>query len=117
MAECAFCKADTELYVNGVPVCLACEQKREAKSKSSDVRAALVSNIVEATARVSAANEAFNKVIGHVPAGLPHPDGAQRIQNASRELDAARKEMMTAHKRLNKFIEHGIVPEDLKRSG
>jgi hypothetical protein len=24
---------------------------------------------------------------------------------------------MTAHKRLNEFIEHGIVPEDLKRSG
>jgi hypothetical protein len=93
MAECAFCKAETELYENGVPVCLPCEQKREAKSKPSDVRLVLVSNIVEATARVSAANEEFNKVLGQVPAGLPHPDGAQRIHNASRELDAARKEM------------------------
>jgi hypothetical protein len=114
MAECAFCKADTELYENGVPVCLACEHKREAKNKLSAVRAVLVSDIVESTARVSAANEAFNKVLGQVPSGLPHPDGSQRIRNASSKLDAARKEMMSSHKRLNDFIEHGIVPEDLK---
>jgi len=114
MAECAFCKADTELYQNGVPVCLTCEHKREAKSKPTEVRTILVKDIVDATARVSAANEVFNKVIGQVPAGLPHPDGARLIHNASRELDAARKEMMTAHKRLNEFIGHGIVPEDLK---
>jgi hypothetical protein len=29
----------------------------------------------------------------------------------------ARKEMMTAHKRLSDFVDRGIVPEDLKRSG
>jgi len=114
MAECAFCKADTELYQNGVPVCLTCKHKREAKSKPTEVRTILVKDIVDATARVSAANEVFNKVIGQVPAGLPHPDGARLIHNASRELDAARMEMMTAHKRLNEFIGHGIVPEDLK---
>ncbi len=47
-----------------------------------------------------------------VPSGLPHPDGAQRIHNVSRELTIARQEMMLAHRRFNDFIEHGIAPED-----
>jgi len=38
-------------------------------------------------------------------------------KNASRKLDIARKEMMKAHSRLNEFIELGLVPDDLKRSG
>jgi len=46
-----------------------------------------------------------------------HPDGVERIHNASRERDTARKEMMAAHNRLNDFNELGIVPEDLKRGG
>ena|SRR6266853_1040966 len=71
MAICADCKTEeTDLYENGVPICLKCEQKR--KAKSSDVRTVLVSGIVEATARVSAASEAFSKVMGQVPTGLPH---------------------------------------------
>jgi len=41
----------------------------------------------------------------------------RRIKDASNELTLARKEMMTAHKRLNDFIERGIVPDDLERSG
>jgi len=55
--------------------------------------------------------------MSQVPSGLPHPDGTQRIRNASRELFRARKEMMTAHRRLDNFIESGIVPEDLKWNG
>ena len=51
------------------------------------------------------------------PSGTPHPDGVQRIHNASHKLTQARDEMMNAHNRMNDFIERGIVPEDLKRSG
>jgi len=51
------------------------------------------------------------------PSGLPHPDGAQLIKNASRRLSTARKNMMTAHNRLDSFLETESVPEDLKRSG
>jgi len=65
---------------------------------------------------LSAANETFSAVMSQVPSGVPHPDGTQRIHNASRELDAAREEMMKANTRLNNFIEHGIVPERLKLS-
>jgi len=77
----------------------------------------LVGRIVEATKRVNAASDAFDSVISQTPSGLPHPDGTQRIRNASHELDIARKEMMKAHTRLNDFVERGILPEDLKRSG
>jgi len=58
----------------------------------------------------------FNAVTSDVPGFIPHPDGVQRIHNVSRKLSIARDEMMRAHKRLNAFIEHGIVPEDLKRN-
>jgi hypothetical protein len=27
-AKCTFCGSDTQLYYNGVPVCLKCEQER-----------------------------------------------------------------------------------------
>jgi hypothetical protein len=115
MAECTFCKAETQLYENGEPVCIACDEKR--LRKPADIRTLLVNAIADATARVSAANQVFSSVMSEIPTGFPHPDGAQRIHNASQELDDARKEMMKAHTRLNDYISRGIVPEDVKRSG
>jgi hypothetical protein len=76
----------------------------------------LIRDLHEATLRADAATAAFIEITSDIPSGLPHPDGIQRIHNASREMDAARKEMMAAHSRLNAFLERGIVPEDLKRS-
>jgi len=120
MAECVSCKTETQLYDQGVPVCSKCSEALETKRKppqnTAQIRTVLVSRIVEATARVSAANQKFSEVMGQYPSGLPHPQGVQRIESASKELTIARKEMMTAHKMLNEFIEHGIVPEDLKKS-
>jgi len=115
MAECAYCKADTFLYERGVPICLNCTQTRGLRpATDQEIRIVLVRRIIEATKRVNAASDVFNTVIGQSPSGLPHPDGLQRIRNASHELDVARKEMMKAHTRLNEFVERGIVPEDLK---
>ena len=51
------------------------------------------------------------------PGGYRSVVAESRIHNVSRKLSIARDEMMRAHKRLNAFIEHGIVPEDLKPSG
>jgi cellobiose-specific phosphotransferase system component IIA len=93
---------------------------RDAKRKpltSDQIRTALVGGVDEATARVSAANEIFNEAISQFPGGLPHPYGIQRIRKASKHLEHARREMITAHKRLTEFIERGIVPQDLKLSG
>lgn len=81
---------------------------------SKSIQNILADQITQATARVTQVTQRFLEVVGQVPSGLPHPDGAQLIRNVSRELFIARKDMMTAHERLDNFIKHGIVPEDLK---
>lgn len=121
MAQCAYCSAATELFDNGVPVCLECTEAHTIKRKPSatalEIRTALFQDLLGATARNTEAIREFDEVMGQFPSGLPHPDGVQRIKNASNKLSAARKEMATAHNRLNDYLSRGIVPEDLKRSG
>jgi hypothetical protein len=80
------------------------------------VKAILLKDLSEATKRAESAKDYFAAVSGEIPGGIPHPDGTQRIHNASRELGAARDEMMKAHKRLDDYLKTGIGPEDLKRS-
>jgi hypothetical protein len=58
----------------------------------------------------------FDEVLDQFPSGIPNPDGVQRIKNASNKLSMARKEMASAHSRLNDYLSRGIVPSDLKRS-
>src|SRR6266849_1707680 len=108
MAQCAFCKTETWLYDGGVPICIKCSDAREAKRKPPEterkVRTALIQSLTEATVRANAASEVFTAIMSEVPSGIPHPDGIQRIHNASRELSTAREEMMKAHSRLNDFL-------------
>jgi hypothetical protein len=111
MARCAYCQTETELYAGAIPICIPCADLSPDRRAA---RAKLVQDLHEATLRADAATEAFTAIAGDIPSGMPQPDGIQRIQNASREMDAARKAMMTAHTRLNDFIEGGIMPEDLK---
>ena len=123
MAKCANCRAETQLYDNGVPICLECAEARDNKAikkppaSSKSIQNLLVDEIVEATSRTNQATQAFFEVMGHIPSGFPHPDGSQRIHNASNELSTARKDLMRAHTRLDEFLKTGIVPEGLKRSG
>jgi len=120
MARCVYCAAATEMYVSEVPICLNCsdrQEKRKPPAREQQIRAMLVDGLVEATARTSAASQAFNRVMSQFPSGLPHPDGAQQIQNASAALAEARKELMRAHNRLNDYLGRGIVPDDLQRTG
>ena|SRR5258708_5496223 len=121
MIQCAYCKAETNLYFSGVPICIECSEAREVKRKppaiEQDIRTVLLQALIKSTLHNSEATREFNEVMGQFPSGLPHPDGAQRIKNASSNLSTARKEMMKAHARLSDFIEHGAVPIDLKRSG
>ncbi|MDP8990891.1 MAG: hypothetical protein M3N41_12535 [Acidobacteriota bacterium] len=116
MERCAFCKIEeTMLYESGVPVCLKCVDRRNTKSKAdqADIYAALVRALADATLRAESANREFDAVRGDIPSALPQPDGTQRIHNASRALNAARDEMMKAHKRLEDYLGRGIVPDDL----
>ena len=119
MAQCAYCKAETELFDNDVPVCLECSAAQESKTKTSDsdhqVRTVLDRELMAATERARAASALFDEVISSTPSGIPHPDGTQRIHNASREVSSARIEMMKAHCRLKDYLGNGIVPDDLKQ--
>src|SRR5665213_2206556 len=105
MAQCAYCRAATELFDNGVPLCLECCEARTITRKPSatahEIRTVLFQDLLGATARNSEAIREFDEVMGQFPSGLPHPDGVQRIRNASNALNIARKEMATAHNRLN----------------
>ncbi len=70
--------------------------------------------LAKATEESRAASERFNAVVNESPSGVPHPDGSQRIYNASREYSAAFAELMRAMERLNNLIVHDTVPDDLK---
>jgi hypothetical protein len=114
MAKCAHCKTDTYLFENNVPICLNCAALGEAKERSNGVQNVLMDALRDATKIASIANRDFNDVIDGLPSGLPYPDGATRVNNASKEISAARIELMKAHNRLNDFLSRGTVPEDLK---
>ena len=122
MAECAYCKAETQLYDRDVPTCTQCAEARDGSPRKpptteQNIRNRLLQELAEATARTSQAAREFEAVMGQFPSGLPHPDGRRRIKSASLDLAAARKELMKAHNRLSDYHNRGIVPEDLKRTG
>jgi hypothetical protein len=125
MAECAFCKVETQLDNNGAPVCVNCAEARDARRVPLDrrppvselkVREILRQEVLETTATVNAASEDFHALLSAIPSGVPHPDGADRIHQASRRLSAARKEMIKAHSRLIDFLSRGVIPEELNRA-
>lgn len=121
MAQCAYCSSHAEaVEAGGVPICAKCSDEREARRKppasEQEIRYVLIQDLVDATVQEKAASDEFNTVIDQFPSGMPHPDGSDRIQDASRKLIAARKEMGRAHSRLNDFLDRGIIPADLSRS-
>jgi hypothetical protein len=117
MVQCSRCGTPTEIDVGHyASVCEKCSKAQTASDlpATPEVRAILFEELIAASERARAATEYFTKVTGNIPSGLPHPDGTQRIHNASRKLTAARNEMIKAHSRLNDYLNFGIVPEDLK---
>ena len=121
MAACTFCKTEIELHDRGVPICVKCSEARGNKRKppTSEHRVLniLQQDLQAATERSKAATAAFDAVTNDVRSEIPHPDGTKRIHKASREATIARMEMLRAHHRLSDFLNAGIVPEDMRRSG
>ena len=120
MAACAYCRAETELYDGGLPVCVSCSEaqtRRKPPVTDQQIRGTLLQDVLELTARTNEASREFDAVMNQFPSGLPHPDGVQRIKNASNKLTIARRELMKAHTRLDDYSSRRIVPDDLKRSG
>ena len=103
MAQCAYCKAETQLYVANVPICIQCGDTRSPEQ----TRGSLLQRVADATMRAESAIDAFEKVLADIPSEMPHPDGVQRIKNASKELSKARDEMMEAHRLLDDQIKRG----------
>ena len=122
MAQCVACYNETELYEGGVPICLDCSVAEEARRKRKvaaltprgTVREALLSRVAETSAKADSASRLFLDITSQTPSGIPHPDGVQRIYNASRDLTLARNEAKLAQKQLHDFITAGIIPEHLK---
>jgi hypothetical protein len=118
MAECAYCKAETELHESGVPVCPSCSEaptKRKPPATEQQILGTLLQDVIELTARTEEATKEFEAVMGQIPSGLPHPDGTRRIKNASAKLSIARNELMKAHRRLDEHVGSGIVRAELKQ--
>lgn len=122
MALCTYCKTETFMYEGGdIPICIECSDARKSKryppGSEHEIRTILHQAFLSATERAREATESFDDAVREIPSGMPHPDGVQRIHNASRKVSVARIEMMKAHNRLNDYLGRRIVPEDLKRSG
>jgi hypothetical protein len=77
--------------------------------------AALNHDLRVAQQRRDEASALFSDIMKDVPSGIPHPDGTDRIHQASQKYSNAQKEAMDALMRLNKFLIHGTLPEDLER--
>ena len=73
----------------------------------------LKAQLDKARAAHLAASARFDLLIRETPAGLPHPDGTLRIQQAGSDTRTALQQYMSALKRFSDFTVSGIVPEDL----
>jgi hypothetical protein len=113
-----YCKTTTELYADGLPICLDCANHGEAKAppEEQNIRSILQRELTAATVRAHAATDAFHAIVDDIPSALPHPDGTQRIHNVYRELSIARRRMMEAHSRLGDYLVSGTIPEHLDPS-
>ena len=101
MAQCAYCKAETQLYLSSMPVCIQCADAHDPEQKLTR----LFQNVADATMRADAASEAFQKALEE---GMPHSDGAQRIKNVSQQLSKARDEMVEANRLLDEEIKDNV---------
>ena len=66
-------------------------------------------------AEYNEAKQSFWRIAADAPGGLPHPDGMQHVQNASRIQMVAMGAYATALRRLNQFLIRGTIPEDLQQ--
>jgi hypothetical protein len=79
-----------------------------------DVLKILREDVAKAKEQARIASEHFDAAIKDPPNGIPHPDGTQYLRNASNEYSACRTRLMYTISRLNAFVIHGTVPDDLK---
>jgi hypothetical protein len=104
MAQSATRRAETLVHPSRISTSDEKEIKRKPPGSEKELLKDLIRDVVDAGTLKNEASEAFNEAIDHFPSGLPYPDGAQRIKNTSAQLATARKQLMTAHERLDDFL-------------
>jgi hypothetical protein len=118
VAVCSFCKTkETELYENGFPICLGCENTRtksQSPATDSEMRTTLLQDVLEWTSRAQDIAKQMEAVTAEAR-GMSQSDGTQHVKNASSQLTSARNELMKAQTRLAQYFGSWIVPGDLKR--
>jgi hypothetical protein len=106
LAKCFKCGADTTLYDNGVPICVRCSEARDKKNESDTqgrdlrIRTALLQDLLETSHLAGAASA-----------------GSEMDASEGGAPSTAQRAMGQAHNRLNDYLSHGIVPDDLNRIG
>ena len=90
-----FCKAETELYDGGLPICVNCSDARENRRKLPTSEHRVLGILQE-----------------DLHAARERARAAQRIHNESREVSLAPIDLIRAPSRLSDYIGCGIVPED-----
>jgi len=68
---------------------------------------ALRQDLKSAHERRQRAYDLFREVMTDIPSGLPHPDGTDRIRQASRQFEHAQKDLIEALTRLDRFLTTG----------
>lgn len=94
MARCVYCAADTQLYVNGSPVCIACSEQNDAVRKPPQSSGG---NLADMNASLNAAREAYRQALqAQLEASAltqsldpDNPDGSTALRNANHQLELA----------------------------
>jgi hypothetical protein len=80
-----------------------------------EIRQLLQEDFDMAQQRRIEASQRFTEVMDDIPSGIPHPDGTDRIEMASREYKDSRQAASEAMKRLSDFVIRRIIPAELER--
>jgi len=89
MARCVTCAGETELYVNGSPLCISCSDKNEAPARkppqSSDVC------LLETNTSLNAARDSYRRALRAQAeaSNLKNPEGIAALYHANRQLELA----------------------------
>jgi hypothetical protein len=75
----------------------------------------LRNEVGRATKEFEEAKRNFWQVCSDVPSGIPHPDGALRLQKTAHAQTVAMQALAAAIHRFNAFLLNGAIPEDLEK--
>jgi hypothetical protein len=77
-----------------------------------EIEEILRDDVQRKTKEFGEAKRNFWQVCSEVPSGIPHPDGARRIQNTAHAQNVAIQALADAIHRFNDFLVNGTVPPD-----